>query len=1457
MTEERFYRGMHGDKLPNNGTRTVKVKDSEGGEREDSDWLSGLSFESQVHDGTGDTVTSKTISTPAWAGPTATRGDYKAYWVGNGSTTSYTALRSGGWRKTRTETKYDDHGQVTESNDLGDLATPSDDRCTRTSYVQDAARWIWSSPLQSETVAVHCGETAVFPQHAIGGTKNTYDDAGNLTSVATLDARPASGPVFATVVTTSYDKYGRALTSTDPLGNTVSTEYTPAAGGPVTQVVVTDQLGHTTTTEVEPAWGVGTKLVDANQNVTEGEYDALGRTTRVWRANRLRAEYPDDPSVKMDYDVSRDKPSSIRTTSVNAVGEYMSGTVVFDGQYRTRQAQTATTGGRLIVDTRYDSQGRVSRTTQPFFNAGPVDTNLLVFSETDVPGLTRSAFDGSGRQTASIYQAGGQEKWRSTTAYGGDRVDVTPPAGGTPTTSVTDARGQVTELWQYKGATASGDHDVTRYSYSTAGKLATATDAAGNTWRWHHDLRGRLVKSEDVDRGVTEMTYDAANRLTTSKDARGTVLTQEYDAAGRKTAVKSGATVLAKFEYDTAEYGKGLPASSTRYVNGNAYVSKILSYTELNKPLAAEVHVPDAEGPLRGVYTRWYTYSPDGTVTGEGLGAVPAAGMPTESVVHGFDELGRPRSTTASLTGQGTDNLVNTTGYTRLGELYRLELGNVGKRTWLSYYYDDSTRRMNRYIVDAEVAAPMQADVNYTYDQIGNITSVADTTQGQLPDRQCFQYDHLRRLTEAWTPSTGCDAPKSTGSLAGPAPYWHSYTYDQIGNRRTEVQHAASGDTTRTYSYPATGSPRAHAADSVTTTGPGGSRLDQFTYSEIGATTSRKVNGSEQTLEWDAEGRVAKVTEGAKVSEFLYSATGERLIRRDPQGTTLYLGDEEIRLAKGATAPTTTRYYRHGGQIVAMREGKTKLTWLAADMQGTAHIAIDRATMKVDRRRQLPFGAPRGTNPAFPGERGFVGGTNDTATGLVNIGARQYDAALGKFISVDPIMMALDPQQWNAYAYANNSPITFSDPTGLAYCDYNVCDGDTGYKPNGQRNNKDGKCVQYCGNPHNAPKKQPPNPQPSSPKMCASASGYPAAVPCGSQSTGTTGNYGHTSSGYPACTGCGQRGSAAVTHLVFDFLGLFPVVGEPADLTNCAAYASEGQTTDAVLSCAGAAPLVGWGFTVAKWIRGGDKVKDVGRGAEEAVQAGAKCPNSFSGDTLVLMADGTTKRIDEIEVGDEVANSQPKSDKVEQHKVLAVIVTDDDKDYVDLAVSTPNGPKVIRSTAHHPFFNATTGDWEEAGTLEAGDLLSTPGNGRAELLSVNRYAAFMRTFNLTVETVHTYYVLAGFTPVLVHNCNFALGKADEHYDKHVLGLDDAGNPTRTPDMPEYDYDGGFEKYVEDACSLMCGALPSGAREFRRSTDGVLIRLDSNGRIGMLNGEEITTFFRPDDPVAYFNREAAR
>lgn len=146
--------------------------------------------------------------------------------------------------------------------------------------------------------------------------------------------------------------------------------------------------------------------------------------------------------------------------------------------------------------------------------------------------------------------------------------------------------------------------------------------------------------------------------------------------------------------------------------------------------------------------------------------------------------------------------------------------------------------------------------------------------------------------------------------------------------------------------------------------------------------------------------------------------------------------------------PIVTRYYTFGGKTIATRVDTGPLTWLAADHQGTGQIAID-SGQNVTRRRQLPFGGPRGTSSAWPGDRGFVGGTTDASTGLTHLGAREYDPSTGRFASVDPVLAMADPQQMNGYAYGGNSPVTYSDPSGLTrtMCPDGECAGG-GWAPN-------------------------------------------------------------------------------------------------------------------------------------------------------------------------------------------------------------------------------------------------------------------------------------------------------------------------------------------------------------------------------------------------------------------------
>jgi RHS repeat-associated protein len=194
------------------------------------------------------------------------------------------------------------------------------------------------------------------------------------------------------------------------------------------------------------------------------------------------------------------------------------------------------------------------------------------------------------------------------------------------------------------------------------------------------------------------------------------------------------------------------------------------------------------------------------------------------------------------------------------------------------------------------------------------------------------------------------------------------------------------------------------------------------------------AGAASQALTWNDEGKVAKSTDSTGDTTFTYDADGNRLIRRDPTGATLFLpGGLEIRKPKTGNA-VGTRYYSHAGSTIAVRT-PSALTWLVNDHQGTATATVSSdSALAVSRRRTTPFGEDRGTKPAiWPGEKGFIGGTRDN-TGLTHLGAREYDPTLGRFLSVDPVMDLADPQQWSAYNYSDDSPISQSDPTGMDPC---------------------------------------------------------------------------------------------------------------------------------------------------------------------------------------------------------------------------------------------------------------------------------------------------------------------------------------------------------------------------------------------------------------------------------------
>ncbi|MFG1609633.1 RHS repeat domain-containing protein [Actinoplanes sp. NPDC049265] len=733
------------------------------------------------------------------------------------------------------------------------------------------------------------------------------------------------------------------------------------------------------------------------------------------------------PDVAYEYTLRADGPSVVSTRTLAANGNQVRSFALYDGRQRLRQTQSLapqvqspqpSDRGRIINDTAYDGRG-LTRSTSTFWAAGAPAATLAAFSDAAVPNQHRFAYDGQERETSDALYAGGAARYQTVTGYDGDRTWTVPPAGGTATLSLLNAAGQVTQLRQYLTGTppAAGTYQHTDNTYDRLGRLTATTDPAGNQSTTTYDRRGRVTATSDPSAGAQHLTYDDAGQLTTSTDGRGVSLSYAYDGLGRRTAVHDGTGTggfkRAGWVYDTV--AKGQLTSSTRFVSGTeSYTTAYTGYTDQYQPLGVSVTLPAIAGQPSGTYTVGHTYRPDGS---EATTTYPAAGgLAAETVTTTYDDTGRP------LTLAGTDTVVASTAYHGYGAVKERVLGAGTGQVRQTTLFDEATGRLTRATTDTRDQATWNTrlDRSFAYDNAGNLTTAGEASASN----ECFRYDALRRLTQAWTTTAACAANPAPAAVGGPDAYWSSYTWTSTGDRATEVDHAATGDTTHTYTYPAAGA--RHSVSTVTATGAS-TGTDGYTYDTAGNVTGRTRSGSAAlTFAWDSEEHLAS-TGGGTATQYRYDADGNRLIARDPAGATAYLPGFELRTTTSGT--TCTRYYG----TAAVRSTGGGLSFLSRDPNGTAELAVSATDRSVTRRRLDPFGNPRGTDPAWPDQHGFVDGPRD-ATGLTHLGAREYEPGTGRFISPDPVPHPDDPQQADGYTYAAGNPATFTDPTGTTTC---------------------------------------------------------------------------------------------------------------------------------------------------------------------------------------------------------------------------------------------------------------------------------------------------------------------------------------------------------------------------------------------------------------------------------------
>ncbi|WP_404817577.1 polymorphic toxin-type HINT domain-containing protein [Streptomyces resistomycificus] len=1319
------------------------------------------------------------------------------------------------WRAVRTLTTPDDtYGLPTQVETAvvkpsGTAEVLSDQTCTKTSYLHNTSVWLIGLPKEQRTTGTSCaGYATADPATKLkASVQNTYDELtygatptkGLLTSVADINGE---GTAHSVVTGTTYDSLGRVRTITKPGVGPTETEYTPAEGGPVTATKTINAKGHTVIAAYDPGRGMPLTVTDANNRVARTEYDALGRVVKGWSPSRSSGGK--SPNVIIDYQPaiasqSENRPASVVVDRLKDDGSYARDVTLYDGLMREVQKQTEAHGpGRIITDTDYNDHGLVVEKSAGYLAKGEPDTELFApRSESLIPSSTQYRYDGLEREhRASVYH-GSAYKYATFRYYDAVSSTVNPPGSTAPKTrTYVDALGRVTSIKHFtQDASTSIAGRTTTYGYDARGNRDKVTDPAGNVWSYTFDTRGRQTSATDPDTGTTGTWYDAADRPNRVKNARQQEIFTEYDVLGRVRYVRQGsatATPVKEYTYDDAPGGIGQPYQSIRHTDTGDYVNQVTGYDADYQATGSETVIPAnaMTTGLSGTYAYSYAYTPTGKPQSVTLPA--KGGLSQEKVVTRYNSDGLAEST-SGLTWYTADAT-----YSPYGEVLRTVSGSQPYRVWTTNFVDPHTGRLQRTVADRETAGPHRiTDSYYSYDATGTITSNArqlSDASGNTWDTQCFTYDVMGELVHAWTSKiaptgsgTGCksaggttwgprttyatssgpvaDAPDAaadalspdetlTASLAAAAPdastvstgstaYRQSYTFDWIGNRASMTEHDAADATKNlTYKYgygkAVTGNTLVQPHTMVWATSTPEGKGSSYSYDATGNTTARDLHDTTQDLVWSPDNQLESITDDGAKTTYVYDADGNRLLENSATGSTLYLGDAELTTDATGTITRASRSYGQAGAPTVVRtttNGATtghKLNVMIADHLGTANTTVELSgTQPVTRRAFKPYGELRGPKPSnWPNKRSYLGvGVDDAATGLTHIGAREYDQNTGRFLSADPIIDIADPLQMNGYAYARNSPISTSDPDGLkpvGVCERDTCDPMT---KEWFTQDDQGRWVHHMVETDVVSRDD-------------GSTLYTYTYSSGgtkSKAYATVGDYGI----YYGVAPVGENLRKRQAKDLFDFF-----VFDTEEAGQCVTEVSLGN-------CGGLAVDLPF-LKVFKFLKLGKRADEAADGAD--IPTGCKC---FLAGTDVLMADGSTKDIEDVRLGDEVLATDPKTGETAPKKVTRLIRTEGDKYFNELSIATEVGIEKLTATHEHPIWSPSERAWITAGDLKPGMTLLTD-DAETVIVTGNRpFTKHARTYNLTVDHLHTYYVLAGETPVLVHNSNCPKGKLSD------------------------------------------------------------------------------------------------
>jgi RHS repeat-associated protein len=613
----------------------------------------------------------------------------------------------------------------------------------------------------------------------------------------------------------------------------------------------------------------------------------------------------------------------------------------------------------------------------------------------------------------------------STVSHDGGAEPITFGYGPAGTVTATDATGGINTLYFNEQGLVVKTEDAlqrdTELTYDNSFNLVQVTDAAGQVSNFRYDGKGNLLSSIDPAGNTINFTYTGPfNELASYTDAKGNTTSYSYSGQGNLLAITYPNNSIEQFSYDPLgnlidsinrrsdaigySYNTSGQLSRESFADGSHF-----DYTyDGNGNLITAVQT-NADGTTATTTLAYDPVTEDLTQISYPNGrflkfTYDGGGRRTQSVDQDAFTVNYQYNAVGQLAGltDGSGNPIVSYTYDAAGRLTEKDLGNG---TYTTYQYDLAGQLLHLVNHGPRPGAgqdgPTNSRFDYTYDLLGRASTMT-TLDGQWT----YTYDPDGQLTHAVFVSINPPVTPNQDL---------QYFYDAAGNRtQTILNGVTTAYTTNNLNeYTSIGStnylydPNGNLISQSDSTG-----TTNYSYSDLNQLVGITSASGTWSYGYDPFSNRNSVTQNGQTTQYLI----------DPIG----LGN-----IVGAYSGSSATHYTYGFGLIA-QVNPTGTDYYDFDGRGSTAGLTGPSGTYVNEYSYLPFGEMTTLAAGVANPFKFVGelGVSTDGSQLLNMRARNYDVRAGHFTSEDPL--GLNGGSTDYYTYANNSPLAYVDPLGLA-----------------------------------------------------------------------------------------------------------------------------------------------------------------------------------------------------------------------------------------------------------------------------------------------------------------------------------------------------------------------------------------------------------------------------------------